>query len=118
MFSPLGDRIAFVSNRDGNFEIYTLSLSADGSPGMLQRITAHPAHDMHPRFSPDGRWLIFASDRGGINDEEPLCPIFSPQPNGEIWALRLADGKAVRLTHNKWEDGAPSWSKLASHSSR
>ncbi len=111
-FAPSGNLIAFASNRDGNFQIYTLALNADGSPGDLRRITQHPGNHNHPRFSPDGKWLLFASDRGGINDEEPLNPIFSPQPSGELWAARLADGLLVRLTHNKWEDGVPSWSAV------
>jgi hypothetical protein len=35
--------------------------------------------------------------------------MFSPQSYGEIWAQRLSDGLRVRLTHDKWEDGAPFW---------
>jgi Tol biopolymer transport system component len=110
-FSPLNDRIAFVSDRDGDFEIYTLEIGRDGQPGELRRITHSPGHDMHPKFSPDGQWIVFASQRGGLNDEDPLIPVFNPQPYGEIFALRLADGFTVRLTHNKWEDGVPSWEK-------
>jgi Tol biopolymer transport system component len=111
-FSPLNDRIAFVSDRDGDFEIYTLDIRKDGTPGELRRVTHSPGHDMHPKFSPDGKWLVFASERGGLNDEEPLIPVFNPQPYGEIFALRLSDGFTVRLTHNKWEDGVPSWGLL------
>jgi Tol biopolymer transport system component len=110
--SPRGDQIAFVSNRDGDFEIYTLALGNDGTPGELRRITRSPGHDMHPKFSPDGKWIVFASERGGLDDEEPLTPVFNPQPYGEIYALRLADGLTVRLTHNKWEDGVPSWGTM------
>jgi TolB protein len=109
-FSPVGDVIAFASMRDGNFEIYTLELNEDASPGRLRRITNSSGTETHPRFSPDGKWVIFASDRGGNNDEEPLNPAFTPQPSGEIWAVRLEDGLLVRLTHNKWEDGVPTWS--------
>ena len=50
------------------------------------------------------------SERGGVNDEEPLNIYAIPQPAGELWAVRLADGFVVRLTHNKWEDGVPTWS--------
>ena len=112
-FSPRGDQVAFTSNRSGNFELYTLDLEKDGSPGKLRRITDHPGLDMHPHYSPDGAWLVFASERGGLNDESALIPVFNPQPYGEIFALRLADGHVVRLTHNKWEDGTPTWGPLS-----
>jgi len=111
-FSPLNDRISFVSDREGDFEIYTLDIGRDGQPGEIRRVTHSPGHDMHPKFSPDGKWIVFASERGGLNDEEPLIPVFNPQPYGEIFALRLADGLTVRLTHNKWEDGVPNWGIL------
>jgi len=77
----------------------------------LRRITDTPGHDAHPTFSPDGRWIIYTSECGGLNDEEPLIQevFFSPQIYGEIYAQRLSDGFTVRLTHNKWEDGAPFW---------
>lgn len=38
----------------------------DGS--QPRRLTAHVANDIHPRFSPDGRWIAFSSDRMGNND--------------------------------------------------
>ena len=34
----------------------------------IQRITAHKARDVYPRFSPDGRWIAFSSDRNGSLD--------------------------------------------------
>lgn len=119
-FSPVGHEVAFASNRDGvldekqrlkTFEIYTLKINPDGTAGELRRITNSPGQDSHPRYSPDGRWLIFASEQGGINDEEPLIQelFFAPQSYGEIYAVRLKDLKVVRITHNKWEDGTPSW---------
>ena len=111
-FSPEGRRIAFTSQRDGDYEIYLLHLSKDGAVEKLQRVTRCPGRDMHPKFSPDGKWLVIASERGGMNDESPLIPVFNPQPYGDIYALRLADGKVVRLTHNKWEDGTPAWGVL------
>ena len=57
--SPDGNQIAFVSDRDGNFEIYIQNL--DGSN--LRRLTDHPAHDSFPAFSPDGTQIAFNSDR-------------------------------------------------------
>jgi Tol biopolymer transport system component len=108
-FSPDGKQVAFTSNRDGDHEIYLLDLGTDGKPGELRRLTHSPGFDTHPVFSPDGGWLVFSSQRGGLNDEEPLLPVFNPQPYGELYAVCLADGLVVRLTHNKWEDGTPTW---------
>ncbi len=69
-----------------------------------------PGRDMHPKFSPDDKWLIFTSQRDGINDETPLLRFFfQPQPYGEIYAIRLEDKEIFRLTHNKWEDGPAAW---------
>jgi Tol biopolymer transport system component len=35
-------------------------------------------------FSPDGKWIVFASERGGVTDEEPLNIFGIPQPAGEL----------------------------------
>ena len=60
-FSSRGDRIAFTSLRDGDYEIRILQLDADGSPAQLERATDTPGRDMHPRFSPDDKRLLFTS---------------------------------------------------------
>lgn len=109
--SYAGDRIAFVSRRDGNYEIYIMAWDPNGAPGPPVRMTRHPGHDLHPRFSPGDEWLVFTSARGEFSDELPLLQqsYFHPQPYGELFAMRLADGTIVRLTHNKWEDGPSLW---------
>jgi TolB protein len=58
--SPDGQKIAFMSRRDGNWEIYVVN--ADGSG--LQRLTDDPAEDGLPTWSPDGRAIAFVSRRG------------------------------------------------------
>ncbi len=60
-FSPDGSKVAFVSNRDGNYEIYVCD--ADG--GNLQRLTDNTVTDGWPSWSPDGRKIIFSSLRDG-----------------------------------------------------
>src|SRR5207302_9236126 len=42
--------------------------TADESGKNVQRLTAHHARDTTPRFSPDGQWIAFSSDREGIFD--------------------------------------------------
>ena len=90
--------------------------SPDGAPGQLQRLSDHPGQDSHPWFSPDGAWIVYTSERGGINDEEPMVQevVFGPQMYGELFARRLRDGFEVRLTHNKWEEGNPFWLRPSS----
>ena len=102
------ERIVYTALRPANTDLYLFD-----SPGEApRRLTTHPALDYDPVFSPDGNWLVFSSQRGGLNDEEPLIPVFNPPPYGELFAMRLADGLVVRLTHNKWEDGTPTWVAL------
>ena len=59
--APDGSRIAFVSTRDGNPEIYVMD--ADGSN--LARVTNDPQADGRPVFTPDGAGLVFQSTRSG-----------------------------------------------------
>ena len=89
--SPLGDKILFSSARNGkNYRIYMLELKADGRAGVLTKLTNGPGADVHPAFSPNGKWIVYASERGGLKDETPLNPIFSPQPYGDVYIMRLS----------------------------
>jgi Tol biopolymer transport system component len=91
------------------YDVYLLELDADFAPGAVRRVTATEGQEGHVAFSPDGEWLVYTSEQGGITYETPLFP--QPQAYGEIYAYRIADGTTVRVTHNWWEDGAPSWAR-------
>ncbi|MBI1927063.1 PD40 domain-containing protein [Candidatus Poribacteria bacterium] len=84
-------KIAFVSNRDGNYEIYVMN--ANGSNPI--NLTRHPAKDMTPSWSPDGTKIAFASDRGG---------------NFEIYMMNADGSNLVNLTNHPKLDAGPSWS--------
>src|SRR5438094_10003169 len=53
-----GSKIAFHTNQDGNFEIY--SMAADGSG--LRRLTENDANDGFAAWSPNGRRSAFHTD--------------------------------------------------------
>ena len=54
-------QIAFVSNRDGNSDIYVMDVHG-GNP---RQLTNDPATDRDPAWSPDGKRIAFESDREG-----------------------------------------------------
>ena len=60
-WSPDGKKIAFVSKRDDNAEIYVMD--ADGANPI--NLTHHPALDGAPAWSPDGKKIAFMSKRDG-----------------------------------------------------
>ena len=59
--SPDGKRIAFMSTRDGSWDIYVVN--ADGSG--LTRLTADADIDGLPIWAPDSKTVLFVSNRGG-----------------------------------------------------
>ena len=87
-------KIAFSSNRDGNYEIYVM----DGDGNNQRRVTVHPRVDEYPSWSPDGKKIAFASNRNNVN-----------KGHRQIWVID-ADGKnPIRLTDGV-VDTYPDWS--------
>jgi Tol biopolymer transport system component len=86
--SPDSTRIAFSSNRDGNFEIYEMDAD-DG--GNVVRLTNNTTDDYAPAYVPDGR-IVFVSERDG---------------NPEIYIMNADGGSQTRLTNNAADDLHP-----------
>ena len=60
-WSPKGDRIAYASQHDGNWDIWVVNVDGSGNT----RITNDPGIDAVPAWLPDGSGIVFRSSRGG-----------------------------------------------------
>jgi Tol biopolymer transport system component/uncharacterized surface protein with fasciclin (FAS1) repeats len=90
-WSPDGNQIAFVSNHEGNAEIYVINADGTGQ----KRLTNNPATDTSPSWAPDGKHIAFGSDRGG---------------NVDVYVMNADGSDAQDLTNDPAYDGAPAWS--------
>jgi len=84
------DRIAFVSMMDGKFDICSIDPAGSG----LRRLTDNAANDEEPCWSPDGRYIVFSSDREGSYN------LYIMNGNGQ---------NQRRITLMRGDQTAPSW---------
>jgi len=88
--SPDGRRVAFVmttaSEERDEYISNVWVVAADG--GEPRRFTAGPTRDTLPRWSPDGRWLAFVSDRG-------------PKKKSQLYAMPADGGEAIQLAEGR-----------------
>ncbi len=132
---PFLSRIAFVSDRSGNKEIWVMRW--DGSDA--QQITNHRSIALSPAWSPDGQWLAFTSFlRGspqlfilrptegylkalstlpGVNSSPAFSPdgklvAFAAGESGEtdVFVVPAEGGTPVRLTRSHAIATQPAWS--------
>ena len=83
-------RIFFSSNRDGDWDIYSMDVNGDN----LLQLTDHPASDEYPACSPDGRRIVFISDRG---------------ITGDLYVMDSDGSNVIRLTQDNFRKRNPSW---------
>jgi dipeptidyl aminopeptidase/acylaminoacyl peptidase len=95
--SPDGKQVAFVitemdkPNNKSSSDIWIIP-STGGDP---VRLTNAHKHDRHPRWSPDGKWIAFESNRGGSYQ------VYLTSPDG---------GEAKQLTNISSEASQAVWS--------
>ena len=84
-------RIVFASNRDGDWDIYSMDINGDN----LLQLTDQPGSDEYPACSPDGRRIAFKSIRGAAP---------------ELYVMDSNGNNEFRLTHDSFRKNRPSWS--------
>jgi|TARA_R100000541_G_scaffold57181_2_gene67103 TolB protein len=134
-YSPYQE-IAFVSDRDGNSEIYMMDVNGDS----LKRLTNNESLDFSPDWGKDGASVYFYSKRDGneeiysvntkstevtrITDHPAKDVLPTPSPDGKLIVFMSdrdslsrnvyvmdKDGSNIRsLTKNKMYEESPSWS--------
>ncbi len=92
-FSPDGHRLAFVDfSPETILDIWTMLLDLTDpehpKPGTPEKFWASPKSDVAPMFSPDGRWMAYASDEPG-----QLQVFVRPFPRGPgVWQISTEGG--------------------------
>jgi len=87
---PTVARILFVSERDGNADIWVLD-----EEGQEAQLTTDPADDLAPAWSPEGTRVAFESMRDG---------------DSEIYVMNADGSDQANLTDNSVPDHSPAWS--------
>ncbi len=88
---PYGGEVAFVSDRDGDEDIYLL----DVERGALHNLTRADGSDRQPLWSPDGARLAFLSDRDGY---------------WNVFVMSATGGERRRITDNRRSYRNVTWS--------
>lgn len=92
-WSPIDNRIAYVSEKTGRGDIYVLNLDGSADTRLTENLDNF---DKHPTWSPDGQKIAFWSDRGVNNTRQ-------------IWLIDLAGNQLTSLSDNPFNDWDPVW---------
>lgn len=89
--SPDGTKLAFMSNADGDFDIYVMSINER----KLAKLTNTDSRDGTPVWSPDGKKIVFQSFRDG---------------NSQVYVMNADGSNPVNLSNNGAHEEHPFWS--------
>ncbi len=104
------DRLKYRMNGEGftydrPYKLWAVPFSEAG-PQEAQRLTDGDWSDTSPAWSPDGKWLAFASARHDTRDVDNTS---------DIWVVRASGGRARKITGSRGPCGAPRWSPDGQH---
>ncbi len=100
---------------DENFDIFESSLNGANGGANVKRLTTEKGYDAEGSYSPDGKKIVFASNRSGytekLSEEEEKLFHQDPSYMMDLYIMD-ADGKNVeRLTNTRGYDGGPFFSQ-------
>lgn len=87
-WSPDGKTLAFVGERNGDFDIYTIPITG----GEETRLTTAKGLDDGPDYSPDGKYIYFNSERTG---------------HMQIWRMRADGSEQEQVTFDEFNNWFP-----------
>lgn len=96
-WSPQGDKIAFASDRDGDFDIYVMDIAGNN---LVQLTQNSDVEDYDPAWSPDGQWIAYTSS-SGIEDGSDIYLIDLKNP---------ITPEPVNITQHPANDSSAAWS--------
>ncbi|MBI3927969.1 MAG: M20/M25/M40 family metallo-hydrolase [Armatimonadetes bacterium] len=100
-FRASGQKRRYSWDFDPQFELFRA-----GPNGELQRLTDVPGYDAEGSVSPDGRSIVFASNRSAY----PGDPGQDPSYFVDVYRMPAEGGPAERLTDSPGYDGGPFYS--------
>src|SRR5262245_7279703 len=93
--SRQGNRLAYVQG-SGDYNIYRIDISGSTGPGNSPiKLTPSTRFDTSPQYSPDGKRIVFQSDRSGKH---------------EIWMCDSDGSNPTQVTFLNYFAGTPRWS--------
>jgi Tol biopolymer transport system component len=106
-FGPDGIQIVFVSNIDGNDDLWYIT--EDGNN--LRKLTTNPGVDKDPAWSPNGDVILYASDQANRVAVTQESESAAPDPGlTEIFSITPDGATIVQLTDAAGSSFSPSWS--------
>jgi dipeptidyl aminopeptidase/acylaminoacyl peptidase len=105
-WSPDGQQIAFVSNREPNedqFFNYDL-LTLSPSTGEMTRLTATESAEYRPHWSPDGKTIVYEATKRGLTDLE------TTMEDTHVWMVDSNGKNRRELASIDNRQGEPGWS--------